>query len=90
MSDCFSDIACLDPVYIDGIYSEAVMSTGANFMLPFFRFVPVKTESGIILQRTPVLLLICPHSSLKDYGSIPELVDERRSPLVIGQRLLAN
>ena len=91
MSDAFFEISQLDPVYVDGILPEGVMSTGANFMLPFFRFVPVKAESGsIVLQRTPILLLMCPHSSLRDHGSLAELVGERRSPLAIGEQRRAN
>jgi hypothetical protein len=29
--------ACLDPVYVDGIFSEGVVNLGANFATPYFR-----------------------------------------------------
>jgi hypothetical protein len=83
------EIASLDPVYVDGI--AGAINLGTNFMLPFFRLIPVKTESGtIIMQRTPILLLVCPHSSLNDYGNIPGLVREQQSPLASGGPLLAH
>jgi len=32
-----ADFGCLDPIYVDGIFAEGVMSLGANFATPYFR-----------------------------------------------------
>jgi hypothetical protein len=55
------DFACLDPVYVDGIVAEGVVSCGPNFMIPYFRWVPTIENGHVIMQRTPALLLIRPH-----------------------------
>jgi hypothetical protein len=55
----------LEPVYVDGLYAEGVINTGVNFMLPFFRYAPKQTESGVVLIRTAATLLACPHSTVQ-------------------------
>jgi hypothetical protein len=58
-----ADIAALDPVYVDGV--GGVTNLGANFGTLFFRYVPVKTENGgLLYERTPVLYVMRPRSSL--------------------------
>jgi hypothetical protein len=57
------DFACLDPVYVDGI--AGVTNLGTNFGTVFFRYVPVKSENGgMFYERTPVLYVVSPRSSL--------------------------
>jgi hypothetical protein len=58
-----ADYAALDPVYVDGI--AGVFNLGPNFSTVFFRYNPVRTNSGIIVyERTPTMLLVQPRSAL--------------------------
>ena len=53
-----ADFACLDPVYVDGIFAEGVMNLGANFATPYFRWTPTgRAGNGVVsMERTPALL----------------------------------
>jgi hypothetical protein len=56
-----ADLACLDPVYVDGIILEGVANLGPNFTTPFFRWVPTINSNGVmVMERSPALLLVRP------------------------------
>jgi hypothetical protein len=56
-----ADIAALDPVYVDGI--AGLVNLGTNFGTVYFRFIPIKSENGLIMyEKTPVLYLVRPRS----------------------------
>ena len=52
-----ADFACLDPVYVDGIFTEGVTNLGANFITPYFRWMPINTENGVRDARKSSLAL---------------------------------
>ena len=57
------DFASLDPVYADGVL--AFLNLGETFASVYYRFVPVKSEAGIVtLQKIPTLAIVQPRSSL--------------------------
>jgi hypothetical protein len=56
-----ADLACLDPIYVDGIILEGVANLGSNFTTPFFRWVPTVNANGVlVMERSPTLLIVRP------------------------------
>jgi hypothetical protein len=75
-----NEFACLDPVYIDGVFTEGVVSLGANFATPFFRWAPSMREGRVIFERTPALYMIRPIASLDPRDPLAVLLMGQRSP----------
>jgi hypothetical protein len=77
-----ADFGCLDPIYVDGIFAEGVMSLGANFATPYFRWAPtgLAGNGGVSMERTPALFLIRPRSSLLPCSPLAALVDRQPGP----------
>jgi len=77
-----ADFACLDSVYVDGIFAEGVMNLGANFATPYFRWTPTgRAGNGVVsMQRTPALFLIRPRSSLLPRSPLAALIDRQPGP----------
>jgi len=78
----FADFACLDPVYVDGIFAEGVMNLGANFATPYFRWSPCgRAGNGAVsIERAPALFLIRPRSSLLPRSPLAALLDRQPAP----------
>jgi hypothetical protein len=78
-----ADFACLDPVYVDGIFAEGVMNLGANFATPYFRWAPRgRGDNGdVSMERTPALFLIRPRSSLLPHSPLAALIDRQPGPV---------
>lgn len=57
-----SDFSAIEPVYIDDC--GGALNLGANLNLLFFRYAPIKRESGqLVFERAPCLSLIIPWRS---------------------------
>jgi hypothetical protein len=72
------DASILDPVYVDGVGS--VFNLGGNFGTVFFRFLPVRSGGGIIYERSPVLYIVRPMSSLDPNDPIRGLLATQPAP----------
>ena len=61
-----NDIACLDPVYIDGAIVEAISNLGPNLMVPFYRWESERDadNGGLRMRRVPALRLVGPRNTL--------------------------
>ena len=75
-----NDFACLDPVYVDGVFAEGVVSLGVNFATPYFRWVPSMRDGRVILERMPALYMIRPIASLDPRDPLAVLLMGQRSP----------
>ena len=77
-----ADFACLDPVYVDGIFEEGVMSFGTNFATPYFRWAPTgRASNGVVsMEKIPALFVIRPRSSLLPRSPLAALVDRQPGP----------
>jgi hypothetical protein len=74
------EFACLDPVYVDGVFTEGVVSLGANFATPFFRWIPSMREGHVIFEKTPALYMVRPIASLDPRDPLAVLLMGQRSP----------
>jgi hypothetical protein len=80
MSDMINDFACLEPLYVDGIVSEAVVNLGTNFATPYFRWSPTMREGRIMLERVPALYVIRPIASLDPRDPLLSLLQKQMPP----------
>jgi hypothetical protein len=75
-----NEFACLDPVYVDGVVTEGVVSLGSNFATPFFRWVPTVRDGRVMFERTPALYVIRPIASLDPRDPLAVLLMGQKSP----------
>ena len=76
-----ADIAALDPVYCDGILPAGLLDLGMNFGVVYFRYVPVRSEDGIIIfERTPCLYLVRPKASAMPWIEPFRQICQRTAP----------
>jgi hypothetical protein len=58
-----ADFACIDPIYADGV--AGVLNLGENFAMYFFRWVPSRSEHGIVtMEKVPAATIIRPKTSV--------------------------
>jgi hypothetical protein len=58
-----ADFACLDPIYVDGV--AAILNLGPNFQMLFFRWVPTRSEHGVVtMEKAPAASIIRPKNSI--------------------------
>jgi hypothetical protein len=76
-----ADFACLEPIYVDGIVSEGVVSLGVNFATPYFRWVPAVHEGRVIMERVPAIYLIRPIASLAPHDPLALLLQGQPDPM---------
>jgi hypothetical protein len=63
-ASAMAEFQALDPVYVDGRVGPLI-NLGDNFASRYFRWMPVHSESGVVLyKKVPALLLVRPMSSL--------------------------
>jgi hypothetical protein len=72
--------ACLDPVYVDGVFTEGVVNLGANFATPFFRWTPTMREGRLAFEKIPALYMIRPIASLDPRDPLAVLLTGQKSP----------
>jgi hypothetical protein len=89
-----SEFAGLEPIYVDGIFTDGIMNLGATFATPYFRWTLTgHVNNGVIaMERQPALLLIRPRSSLLPHSPLAKLLDAQPCPkdAVSELRLLAH
>ena len=75
-----NDFACIDPIYVDGLFTEGVVSLGTNFATPYFRYTPTMRDGSLILERTPALYVIRPIASLDPRDLLAMLLKRQQTP----------
>lgn len=75
-----NEFACLDPVYVDSVVTEGVVSLGTNFATPFFRWVPTVRDGRVMLERAATLYVVRPIASLDPRDPLAALLMGQRSP----------
>ena len=85
-----ADFAAIEPIYVDGI--AGVFNLGPNFATLFFRWIPVKSEGGIIgYERAPAIVVTQPRSALicGKGCRLNALLDAQGAPTVSAPRVVA-
>lgn len=63
-NDMMADIACMTPIYVDGVLG--VINLGANFMTCYFRWRAIRSdETGrIVYEKSVAHVLVRPRASI--------------------------
>jgi hypothetical protein len=78
-----NDIACIDPIYIDGAIVEAISNLGPNLMVPFYRWEAERDgNGGLRMRRVPALRLIGPRNTLLPIAPVIAALEHQQPPAI--------
>jgi hypothetical protein len=84
-----TDAACLDPIYADGI--GGATNLGSNFGTIYFRWVPMRSESGLLVyEKAPALYVVMPKTSILTPNGVLARMIEGPEPAPRRMAMVAN
>lgn len=83
-----ADIACLDPIYADGVLG--LVNLGTTFMEVFYRWRPLRAEGGVLIQeRTASHVIVRPLASVTAGGSYHRILSAQTEPALAARLVRA-